>query len=418
MAGSKQEPQKQFDTILSELHKDIDKEKLQSCTPRTSFFPVSVSGAVFKRSREKLTLLYEISTGDAQHEDSQRFADKIAGSPEPDHQAIQPAARVFAILLSIHQDPNISFDLNSSIWQTFIRKCVDSQHPDSFHDDRLPFDLHTAHQHLDINYGGAFFSRQYKYCAPVVVEGESQRLENLHAPLLYLSEAKLGSGHSGTVYAVKVERSHFRYVTGVRKVISSPDANFTLARKDIKLRQGIERIEDTPEWKIFQRTMNNKLKSHRHVAHVLTCFIFEDKLSLFLYKADMDLASFMQKQQKPDYGQAQSFIKAMGEVAGAFKYLHTDVHCYHLDIKPENILVFDSKYEIPMFQLADFSISKFEQSHRDFQLSTLCESGGLGIAATCIPPEQLAGKGVGKESDVWGFGGMLCIYLFVAMWWV
>lgn len=76
MEGSKQERQNQFDAIRSELHNDIDREKLQSCASKSSFLPVNVSSAVFKCYREKLATLYEISID--------------AGDPKPDGGA-QPA---------------------------------------------------------------------------------------------------------------------------------------------------------------------------------------------------------------------------------------------------------------------------------------------------------------------------------------
>jgi hypothetical protein len=430
MEGEKEERRSRFAEILRKLHSKIVQEKEESFASKANFIPVRVPVEVFRRNRQQLIELYDISDGPAQHRASQsvdgrRFADKVTGT------AIKPAARILAIILSVYHDR--PFQLDSNFWQTFSKRCVDPQHSGVLDDGRLPFSLPTARELIiDAEYGELFFSRQHMYCAPIIQEGASQSLDH-QAPLPYLEETLIGSGHYGTVYAVKVERSHFRFTTDHSpKVTYLLDENVTLARKDIKLRSQ-KSPEDTKEWNIFQEIRGNRHKYDEHVTRILACLVFRDKVSLFMWKADSDLARFMEEHRRPDYGRAQEFIGAIGKAAGALQYLHDEVRCYHLDIKPENILVIEREGEMVIFQLADFSISRVKGDRRDFQLSTMYENrsterdnrdrdrdlntygsytnGKLGEAATCIPPEVLLDKRVDERSDVWGFGCVLCIYL-------
>jgi hypothetical protein len=265
MEGEKEERRSRFAEILRKLHSKIVQEKEESFASKANFIPVRVPVEVFRRNRQQLIELYDISDGPAQHRASQsvdgrRFADKVTGT------AIKPAARILAIILSVYHDR--PFQLDSNFWQTFSKRCVDPQHSGVLDDGRLPFSLPTARELIiDAEYGELFFSRQHMYCAPIIQEGASQSLDH-QAPLPYLEETLIGSGHYGTVYAVKVERSHFRFTTDHSpKVTYLLDENVTLARKDIKLRSQ-KSPEDTKEWNIFQGT--NMMNTSRAFWHALS----------------------------------------------------------------------------------------------------------------------------------------------------
>jgi serine/threonine protein kinase len=427
-----------FDEILQNLDSAITREERQSFPSKEKFIPSGAPHGVLQRHYRELQELYDISTGHAQHQsagndESRRFADKVAGQRTT---TVKLAARIFAILLRVRKTQ--TFDLDSSVWRTFTKKCVNPQDSDVFDDDDLPFTRPTAISHFDADYGHHFFGLQYTYCAPIVEEGASQSLDlrTLQAPLPYLDEKEIGSGHYGAVYEVTVERSHVIKREKHTPYTYSANENVTYARKDIQL-DPKKAHKNTNEWDVFQLIRTNKHRYDEYITPILACFIFDDKISLFMRRADMDLAAYLENEnyKPPVRGAAQEYVAKMGMVAGALEYLHTQMGfpddplpCYHLDVKPENILVLLGKEKDPTFQLADFSISRVKRSFKQrtnplssvyipkvkdhgstpYNSSTYCK---LGLGATCIPPELLLHKAGDEKSDVWGFGCVLCIYL-------
>lgn len=431
--------------ILNEIFKDLQM-KLKTHKLRNSqgrdFYPVNVAEVVFRSSQSILNELYTISVRHQVVRDDEKlhFVDKLAGTAavaaNGSQSRYKAAARIFAVLLDIHSDK--PFGPDHPAWQRFINACGNMHDDDEFNDERLPFNLPAVENLLGIQYGRLFFAKQYDYCSPVIEEdcGQVLDLTQSSAPLPYLSESQIGLGQYGTVYAVTIERSHVR--RSQKYSSYSPTTDITFARKDIKL----ERAPDhTTEWSIFQLARADMTEDDNYITRILACFILEDKVSLFMDKADMNLYEFMSTRSVSNF-KTKDLIGRIGNVAGAIGYLHTQVKSkvgllrfYHLGIKPENVLVYDVDKHLPTFKLADFStcsVKKLEQdgNSSNFRLSDIYKprsiqsgehgldtkirspkNGKLGIAATCTSPEALLDGFIDEKSDVWGFGCVLCIYL-------
>lgn len=141
--------------------------------------------------------------------------------------------------------------------------------------------------------------------------------------------------------------------------------------------------------------------------------------------------------------QKKAILGQTSGIAGALAYLHDELYitstgeqlrCYHLDLKPQNILVFDSK-DGDVWKISDFGISQIkrvpaDQAHlEDYKhpvsfLDIIFRRGGSpdtdpssGVdnsryGGTYAAPEaRVAADKVTRTSDVWSLGCVLTLVL-------
>jgi formylglycine-generating enzyme required for sulfatase activity/predicted Ser/Thr protein kinase len=93
---------------------------------------------------------------------------------------------------------------------------------------------------------------------------------------------------------------------------------------------------------------------------------------------------------------ARRVEEIMGQLVAALQAVH-DAGVYHLDIKPENILLSPDSRAV----LVDFGAAKQESSGRSTKSST------RSFSEAYAPPELICGKPVGAESDIFELGMVL-----------
>lgn len=93
----------------------------------------------------------------------------------------------------------------------------------------------------------------------------------------------------------------------------------------------------------------------------------------------------------------EKVIELTKQMVNGMKYIH-DNNVIHKDIKPQNIMLTKNG----IVKIMDFGISETFRS----SMSRIKETSRSGTPAY-MSPEQLIGKDVGKESDIWSFGVML-----------
>ena len=131
-------------------------------------------------------------------------------------------------------------------------------------------------------------------------------------------------------------------------------------------------------------------------------------------------------------------INHIATIAGALKFLHEGlqlpgraVACYHMDLKPDNVLVFSNKYDLlGVWKISDFGISTVKENAarpRESEIvsdefNTVGELVRRFRLTSGLPPKrgprpyqapEVDGSGeshVGTKSDVWSFG---CIFVEV-----
>ena len=159
--------------------------------------------------------------------------------------------------------------------------------------------------------------------------------------------------------------------------------------------------------------------------------------------AKYDLWRFFKDRSEPPPGtfvQRMNVLSCFIGLAGGLAYLHEELsialpernqllRCYHLDLKPQNILVFFEDGKM-ILRFTDFGISKIKHIEpqslgddaddpihsldRIFRPSPLAEpTSGIDnsrYGGTYAAPEAVAANGrVTRKSDVWGFGTVLTL---------
>jgi serine/threonine protein kinase len=177
------------------------------------------------------------------------------------------------------------------------------------------------------------------------------------------------------------------------------------------------------------------LSDHKHILPYLATIQVGENLFILSELADTNLEQFI-RSDSPWVQTFTNLIQQMTSIAGALRFLHEGIQlpgrlitCYHMDLKPDNILVFGQKndhFGVGTWKISDFGISTFkeyrnstETSEADITVRDLLhrvkKSSGVPAKRPGGPfqaPEvHVSGeRHAGTKSDVWSFG---CIFVEV-----
>ncbi|KGO36018.1 hypothetical protein PEX1_080440 [Penicillium expansum] len=274
-----------------------------------------------------------------------------------------------------------------------------------------------------------FMAQQACFC-PIVIRNKTEvRIQGLDRQCLpYLEQHYLGEGAQGTVYRVKIATRHFY----------DPDINGTndqpkeMARKDYQSTKDMER-DTLRQILACDRTCPNIVDIYGGLA-------IGTKYSIFMPLALCDLSAYMREQRpnKPNTTMEKTdiILSAWG-LARGLEFLHNGMRtaegdmmvCYHMDIKPSNILVFLDNVkgrQEAVWKISDFGMSRLKlrshgrekekdvggwfvrsQRYRDASPSAASNRRGDG---TYIGPESLSKhRAMREKSDIWSLGCILSV---------
>lgn len=289
---------------------------------------------------------------------------------------------------------------------------------------------------------GMFLSQQAMFCAAVIRKGEEVVIEDMNCQRLpYTNETFLGKGSVGDVWETVVAKNHF-YDVAEDQFNSKPKV---IARKDYITSPGFHPEE---ERKILQQIM--KSSGHENIVTSLGSMRIktkqvdgepaDDTFSLFMPKADCDLRQYMMEiyQQAPNtHAHKERILGCAAGLARGLKFLHHEMRtpapdrqkliCYHMDLKPANVLVFFPDEDRMIWKLSDFGMSSIKISKRHdqdhdseekgfgswFKLRSgphaidpsVSETLGPRGQGTYLAPESITQSAeMGRASDVWSLG--------------
>ncbi|EWZ89461.1 serine/threonine protein kinase [Fusarium oxysporum f. sp. lycopersici MN25] len=290
-----------------------------------------------------------------------------------------------------------------------------------------------------------FFDEQRPFCTLVLgsldlvmIRSDDQK------SLPWLEQEQIGSGAFGVVYKVTIPKGHLTTDGNFSQPTSRP---MTIARKDficvdtaeVSFKKEVRAIRD-----IFsgQATHDNILKSFGTI-------VIEGKpstFSLLMPCADLDLQEYMKRNPEispSDTSTRESIIRSARELAGALDFLHRKmttsegdpIVCYHMDLKPSNILIFhdtrrrsENSIRDMIWKLSDFGLSRVKTRTRSqadlsnlFRTRFKDQSGQASATQNFrgtdmfLPVEaELEGRTMNEKSDIWSFGCILSL-LFTYM---
>ena len=188
---------------------------------------------------------------------------------------------------------------------------------------------------------------------------------------------------------------------GFGKVYKAYDTHLDkwVAIKVAEVKSGLEQVRLKKEVEIV-----SKLPSHPNIANYEACYTF----SSFTGEYDFAVLQYYEEgnlQQLIDSGklnqtQKEALLRQILEGVG---FLHNQ-DIIHRDLKPQNILIAKRSDEyIP--KITDFGISKkLDLNNSSVFTNSLAGAGTMAYAS----PEQLLGKTIKKNTDLWSFGVIVC----------
>ena len=359
------------------------------------FFPHGTAQEVFRNHKQDLKrLLQNVSEALAADETLlARVAEQIRRNLS-NVLAIVLMDRARNDMLVLNQFLRLLLQRDNRMWETLVLS-----------DFELPIPRARA-ERLFPGKGGAFFSTQFQFYAIVLQDKKELNCsdnEQILRPLPYLKQKKIGSGGFGQVFKVKIERHHRLSANGD----SENRDPVVLARKDFQIQNAFEK-----ELEVLREIMKQPQK-HDHLVPLLAILQQEATYSLFFPLASCDLDFYFDHAPVPRDLDAKKAIYHRGvALAGALSFLHhglTNMSCYHLDLKPKNVLVYDEGTPDEVWKIADFGLSSVRvnatsQNNGDSTMAT-------GVPGTYLAPEcAVSGGRVSALSDVWSFG---CIFSLV-----
>ncbi|KAI0169816.1 kinase-like protein [Hypoxylon sp. FL1284] len=278
----------------------------------------------------------------------------------------------------------------------------------------------------DIN---SFMDTQSCFCPIVLYEGEDvQVADGKRRRLPYVRDEKyIDTGSYGIVYHVVIAKGHLanRHAPGHMKNTQ----DIPMARKDFKKVHELHK-----EYEIMKHILRAPRKSRNIVETFGSLQLGETTFSLFMPLAECDLRVWMRNNEPPIFEwQKADILSCASGLADGLEFLHSEIRdstgnqmvCYHMDLKPANILVFldDRERGRMVWKISDFGMSRVKLSHRGEQdLTTLFEKrdGGTSASgtmnrrfeATYLAPESsISLRNMNEKSDVWSLGCLISVLL-------
>lgn len=192
----------------------------------------------------------------------------------------------------------------------------------------------------------------------------------------------IGEGGFGKVYKA--------YDTHLDKLVAIKVAEVKPGQEQVRLKKEVELV--------------SKLPTHPNIANYEACYTF----SSFTGEYDFAVLQYYEEgnlQQLIDSGKLNQTQKEalLRQILEGVEYLHNQ-EIIHRDLKPQNILIAKRNDEyIP--KITDFGISKkLDLNKSSVFTNSLAGAGTMAYAS----PEQLLGKTIKKNTDLWSFGVIVC----------
>lgn len=286
-----------------------------------------------------------------------------------------------------------------------------------------------------------FLANQAMFCPVIIMKGKEvivPSLENERLP--YMEEKLLGKGSFGAVYRVKIAKGHLcdpHFKSANQEPVE-------LARKDYLTSADLRSQMAQEDHKIMKKILSLDKKCINIVESYGSLAIGSSTYSLFMPLAICDLKQYMATYHfmKPSTAtERMEIIQNLHGVANGLDFLHTQMRtteghrlvCYHMDLKPDNILIYSERSgeeKRQVWKISDFGMARVKyprefgdtdrandlrswfarrpkQESQDNSASGTINRRGEG---TYLAPESMASFPIMKaNSDVWSLGCVISV---------
>ncbi|KAG4255639.1 serine/threonine protein kinase [Fusarium proliferatum] len=289
-----------------------------------------------------------------------------------------------------------------------------------------------------------FFAEQRPFCTIVLGGPRAITIDqDDKRSLPWLDEKHIGSGAFGIVYEVKIPKYHLTVDGDFTQFINT---SILVARKDYKPNKNMEENFEKEVRSIRDIFIGNS--AHKNILESLGTLVIrgpEPKFSIYMPLADMDLQKYMEGNpdlSSDDRWARERIISAAIGLADGLEFLHSKMTtsggdrlvCYHMDLKPSNILVFlheprtegiGTKYRDygMIWKLSDFGLSRVTTKTKpEKNLNSLFERRLIDQSSQASSTQNYRGNGTflpreardhGKvmdhKIDIWSFGCIISV---------
>ena len=272
-----------------------------------------------------------------------------------------------------------------------------------FRDTNLPFRWEAAISFFGMDCGRRFFHSQNIYTPFTFIEGVENRCCSAETArrLPILERKHKGSGAYGDVFDVTIEKGGWRFSDG-----STNRESKRVAQKVFKGAFREEAQHAFLEEHDIHLQIGEDPTSHKHLVHCLGSLEYhDDEYSLFFELADRSLEDLLVRGGMKS-SPAVIFACAAG-LCGGLDHLHhglsrngNRIVGYHLDFRPQNILIYGD-----LWKVADFGLSRLKHSRPGLEESPEATPNRRGDGTFVAPEASL--NGVNSVSDLWSLGAVL-----------
>jgi serine/threonine protein kinase len=313
-------------------------------------------------------------------------------------------------------------------------------------DDDMPLDRTILEQYEVSSTCQRFIFDDQNIFRPVIIQKNKHQTFRKRDRLPYIGKPKpIKDGSSGSVFNVTIAQGHWEIKShdSSSYIPGNPHGPLLVAIKEFKkVQNGRSAEEATEDFEDERNILNlirgSKIKHDMVMLDLGSITVQEGPLnkmvshSLIFELATFSLAEFLRDERRARrYRTKNTLFAKVVDIVEALAYLHHHLTILHLDIKPDNILVFErgsSHQDIEnedgqelVWKLSDFGIARKKNARVRTGLgrrdSSYYESRSSDISATrpagsyqAPEVQQRGSSGVGRRSDVWSMG---CVTLMV-----
>lgn len=328
------------------------------------------------------------------------------------------------------------------LFRKFIQWAT-SKNPETPSDVSMPFTSEALRSYgIGDKYHGQIIRSQAMFRPVAILKGKDTKLRYTQRLPFIGTHTHIEEGSSGTVFNVEVAPGYWytRKANGDFKPDDTQSSTVVAIKtfRESRIRNMEETtIDFETELQILRKIRKSNMRHNRILLDWGSIEEFDEagktvQHSLIFQLAKFNLAQFLQDSQRYiTYTKKSILIGRLVDVVEALKFLHVELSVMHLDIKPENILVFEKESSRPdndnldqnelALILTDFGLSR-ETKGRERTGHRKKETSNGVSQPSATPAPRSAGTYQGPEiqakdssfaspwSDVWSIG---CVALMM-----